>query len=103
LVGDVRKTIAMAHKGKFITALASEGADLAEEDRFSDWATRTGGTPRHIQAKVARLLQVILDWMGTEQQMCARENWTKEEFENAVLRLRFWKGLFTKSKEGKSR
>jgi hypothetical protein len=84
LVGDVRKTIAMAHKGKPIIALASEGAELTEEDTFNDWATRTGGAPRQIQAKIAKLVQVILYWMGSEQQMFARENWTREEFESAV-------------------
>jgi hypothetical protein len=37
-----------------------------------------------VQAKVSKLVQVIIDWMGTEQQMFARECWTKEEFANAV-------------------
>jgi hypothetical protein len=84
LVGNIKKAIALAHKGKPIVALASEGADLAEEDAFSDWMTRTGGAPRQLQAKISPLVQVILDWMGTEQQMFAREAWTREEFVSAL-------------------
>jgi hypothetical protein len=45
LVGDVKKTIATAHKTKYISALASEGADMADEDSFDNWAKRTGGNP----------------------------------------------------------
>jgi hypothetical protein len=42
-IGDVKKTIAMAHKGKPVVALSFEGADLAEEDPYKDWMLRTGG------------------------------------------------------------
>jgi hypothetical protein len=84
LVDEVKRTIALAHKGKPITKLAFEGAELADEDAFSDWMTRSGGMPRQIQAKLSRLVQVILDWMGAEQQMFARECWMREEFAKAV-------------------
>jgi hypothetical protein len=40
---------------------------------------RTGGVPRQLQAKIVPMVQVILDYMGTHQQMCARKNWTKTE------------------------
>jgi hypothetical protein len=42
-IGDVKKTIALAHKGKPVVALSFEGADLADEDPYKDWMLRTGG------------------------------------------------------------
>jgi hypothetical protein len=30
------------------------------------------------------MVQAIIDWMGTQQQMCARKNWTKKEFVSTV-------------------
>jgi hypothetical protein len=45
LVEDVRKTIALAHKGNPITKLASEGAEIADEDSYKDWMFTTEGHP----------------------------------------------------------
>jgi hypothetical protein len=72
-VEEVRNIITLAHKGKPIAKLAFEGAEIAEEDLFSDWMLRTGGEPRQIQAVSSKLVQVILDWRGAEQRMLARE------------------------------
>jgi hypothetical protein len=83
-IGDVKKMIALAHKGKPIEALSFEGADLADEDPYNDWMTRTGGKQRQLLVKIVPMVQVMIDWMGTQQQMCARKNWKKEDFVSAV-------------------
>jgi hypothetical protein len=66
-VGDVKKAIAAAHKAKPIQCLTHEGAELAEEDQYNDWMTRTGGALRQLQVRFVPMVQVVLDYMGTHQ------------------------------------
>jgi hypothetical protein len=68
------------HKGEPIQNLASEGADFADEDPYQDWMVRSRGGPRPIQAKIVPMVQVVLDYMGSQKQMCVRKNLSKAEF-----------------------
>jgi hypothetical protein len=87
LVGDVKRTIAMAHPTRPIMCLAYEGADLAEEDTYDDWMTRTGGAIRQIQAKIVLLVKVLLDYQGSQRQMSVRTNLSKAAFITEVQKF----------------
>jgi hypothetical protein len=80
LVGDVKKTIAMAHPTRPIMCLAYEGADLTDEDPYDAWMTRTGGVIRQIQAKIVPLVKVLLDYQGSQRQMSVRINLSRTAF-----------------------
>jgi hypothetical protein len=80
LNGDVKKAIAMAHPTRPIMCLAAEGAELADEDSYSDWMHRTGGALRQIQPRIVPLVKVILDYEGKQRQMSVKANLTKSAF-----------------------
>jgi hypothetical protein len=83
-MGDVRQRISLAHKGKPIEALAFDGDTFDDADSFSDWALRSGGMPRQLVAKVQPMVQVIVDYMGVEQQMTVRKGTSKADFVSQV-------------------
>jgi hypothetical protein len=87
LVGDVKKAIAMAHPSKPIMSLASEGADLADEDPYDEGMERTGGGLRQIQAKIVPLVKVLLDYQGRQQQMSVRTNLSRAAFITEVQKF----------------
>jgi hypothetical protein len=80
LNGDVKRSIQMAHPSRPIMCLAAEGAELTDEDSYSDWMHRTGGAIRQIQAKIVPLVKVILDYQGSQRQMSVRTNLSKTAF-----------------------
>jgi hypothetical protein len=79
-MGEVKQRISLMHKSKPIQALASEGSEFDDADPYQDWMLRSTGGPRQIQAKIVPMVQVVLDYMGAQKQMCVRQNLSKEDF-----------------------
>jgi hypothetical protein len=78
--GDVKRTIMLAHPKRPIMCLWADGAELADEDSYSDWMHRTGGMLRQVQAKIYPLVKVLLDYQGGQRQMSVRSNLSKTAF-----------------------
>jgi hypothetical protein len=78
-MGEVRDRISHMHKGKPIQSLVFEGSVFSDEDSFSDWALRSRGVPRQIQAKIVPLVHIDVDHMGVIKQMNVRLGTPKNE------------------------
>jgi hypothetical protein len=63
------------HKGKRITAIASEGTPINDSDPVEDWIQRTAGIP--LTAVLPKMVQVIVDYRGTEKHFTVNDDATE--------------------------
>jgi hypothetical protein len=58
--------------------IAFEGTEVAQEDAVGDWLTRSLNAP--LQAMLARIVQVILDWRGQHYYLAVKEDISEKDF-----------------------
>jgi hypothetical protein len=71
-----------SHKSKQIVGIASEGTEIDKDDPVEDWLQRTAGIP--LEVMLAKTVQVILDWHGTESHFVVNESVNEKDFRKAV-------------------
>jgi hypothetical protein len=77
-IGQFREAVSYSHKSKTIVGIASQDAAIDKDDAAEDWLQRTAGLP--LQAMLAKTVQVVLDWRGTEVLFVIIETATEKEF-----------------------
>jgi hypothetical protein len=86
-IEQLREKLALLHKGRQITAIASEGTTIAEEDSVEDWLQRSKGIPLEAVIPMRagpQKVQVFVAFRGGETRFAIHETASEEEFKTAV-------------------
>jgi hypothetical protein len=81
-VEQLRDRLNLVHKGRGITAIMSEGCQIANEDSVEEWLQRSKGIP--LEAVVPKKVQVVFDFKTTQKHFTIHETATEEEFKALV-------------------
>jgi hypothetical protein len=81
-IEQLRKRLNYEHKGKRITAIASEGNPIHEEDPVEEWIQRTAGIP--LTAVLPKTVQVIVDFRGVEKHFAVQDDVSEHDFKALV-------------------
>jgi hypothetical protein len=81
-IEQLRQRLNHDHKGKGITAIASEGSPIHEADPVEDWIQRTAGIP--LTAVLPKTVQVIVDFRGTFKHFAVQDDVAEDGFKSLV-------------------
>jgi hypothetical protein len=94
-IAEFRDSLSHWHKGRQIVGVPFEGDEIAQEDAVDARITRSLNTP--LQALLARLMQVILEWRGQQFYLAVREGISEKDFKkDAKKRLSIPKKTHTR-------
>jgi hypothetical protein len=77
-IEQLRQRLNYDHKGKRITAIASEGSPIHEDDPVGDWIQRTAGIP--LTAVLPKTVQVVIDFRGTFKHFTVQDDVPEKDF-----------------------
>jgi hypothetical protein len=69
-IGELRDTIALAHKGRPVSTISLQGTDIDPDNSLEDWILRINDEP--FSLRTVQMVQIIPGWRGNEVYMVAR-------------------------------
>jgi ribonuclease HI len=81
-IEQLKQRMNFNHKGRGISAIASEGVPIADDDPVEDWTQRTAGIP--LTAVLPKKVQVVVDFRGVEKHFTIQDNASDDAFKVLV-------------------